>query len=165
MKVPYSYLPRQFSNLDPFLEDIKQLAASGDFTLGKPVAEFEERFARLCGMPYAVGVGSGTDALILALKMAGVGPGDEVITSPNTFVATVGAIAMAGARPVFVDNNEEYTIDANRIEEAITPKTKAILPVHLTGNPADMPAIMEIAQRRKLSGPRSSRHRSQARHP
>lgn len=150
MEVPYSYLPRQFANLDPFLGDIEQLAASGDFTLGKPVGEFEERFAQLCGLPYAVGVGSGTDALILSLKMVGVGSGDEVITSPNTFVATVGAIAMTGATPVFVDNSDDYTIDVSKIEAAITPKTKAILPVHLTGHPADMPAVMEIANRRGL---------------
>ena len=150
MEVPYSYLPRQFANLDPFLEDIRQLATSGDFTLGKAIGEFEERFARLCGLPYAVGVGSGTDALILSLKMVGVGPGDEVITSPNTFVATVGAIAMTGATPVFVDNGDDYTIDVTKIEAAITPKTKALLPVHLTGHPADMPAVMEIANRRGI---------------
>ena len=148
MEVPYSYLPRQFANLDPFLEDIRQLATSGDFTLGKAVGEFEERFAQLCGLPYAVGVGSGTDALILSLKMVGVGLGDEVITSPNTFVATVGAIAMTGATPVFVDNGDDYTIDVSKIEAAITPKTKALLPVHLTGHPANMPAVMKIANRR-----------------
>jgi dTDP-4-amino-4,6-dideoxygalactose transaminase len=87
---------------------------------------------------------------MLSLKMVGVGPGDEVITSPNTFVATVGAIAMTGATPVFVDNNEEYTIDVDQIEAAITPQTKALMPVHLSGNPADMPAIMEIADRHGL---------------
>jgi dTDP-4-amino-4,6-dideoxygalactose transaminase len=87
---------------------------------------------------------------MLSLEILGVGPGDEVITSPNTFVATVGAIAMSGARPVFVDNNEEYTIDVTKIEAAITPRTKAIMPVHLTGCPADMPAIMKIAERHHL---------------
>src|SRR3989338_7387577 len=106
MKVPYSYLDRQFADIDPYLEDIRALVKSGDFTLGKAVAEFEERFAKLCHLPYAVGVGSGTDALILSLKIIGVGPGDEVITTPNTFISTVGAIAMVGARPVFVDNNQ-----------------------------------------------------------
>jgi len=150
MKVPYSYLDRQFSDIDPYLEDIRQLVQSGDFTLGKAVSEFEERFAKLCQLPYAVGVGSGTDAIILSLKIIGVGPGDEVITTPNTFISTVGAIAMVGARPVFVDNNEEYTIDVPKIEAVITPKTKAILPVHLSGCPADMPAIMEIAKRNNL---------------
>jgi len=150
MDVPYSYLNDQFADVDPFLDDIRQLVSSADFTLGKAVGEFEGRFAKLCGLPYAVGVGSGTDALMLSLKMVGVGPGDEVITSPNTFVATVGAIAMTGATPVFVDNNEEYTIDVDQIEAAITPQTKALMPVHLSGNPADMPAIMEIADRHGL---------------
>ena len=104
-----------------------------------------------CGLPYAVGVSSGTDALALSLKGLGIGAGDEVITTPNTFIATVGAIVMAGARPVFVDNNDEYTINVNQIERAITPRTRAILPVHLTGVPAHMPEIMEIARRHNLA--------------
>lgn len=150
MEVPYSYLNRQFADLDPFIGDLRDLVASSDFTLGKPVAEFETRFAELCGLPFAIGVGSGTDALILSLKILGVGPGDEVITSPNTFIATVGAIAMTGARPVFVDNNDEYTIDVNQVEASITNKTKALMPVHLSGNPADMPAVMQIADKYNL---------------
>lgn len=150
MNVPYSYLDEQFADIDDYLEDIHKLVQSGDFTLGKAVTEFEERFAKLCGLPYAIGVGSGTDALILSLKILGIGLGDEVITTPNTFISTVGAIAMAGARPVFVDNNQEYTIEVEQIERAITPKTKALLPVHLTGCPADMPRIMEIARRHNL---------------
>lgn len=150
MQVNYSYLGRQFADVEPFLDDIRELVASADFTLGAVVRRFEERFAQLCGLPYAVGVGSGTDALILSMKALGIGAGDEVITTPNTFVATVGAIAMTGARPVFVDNNEEYNIDVDQIKEAITPRTKAILPVHLTGNPADMPSIIDIAKRHGL---------------
>ena len=150
MNVPYSYLDKQFTNIDDYLKDVRKLVQSGDFTLGKAVTEFEERFAMLCGLPYAIGVGSGTDALILSLKILGIGPGDEVITTPNTFISTVGAIAMVGARPVFVDNNQEYTIDVDEIEQAITLRTKAILPVHLTGCPADMPRIMDIARRHKL---------------
>ena len=150
MRVDYSYLGDQFADVEPYLDDIRSLVETSDFTLGASVNQFEERFAQICGLPYAVGVGSGTDALILSMKILGVGPGDEVITTPNTFIATVGAIAMTGARPVFVDNNGEYTIDVNRIETAITPRTKAIMPVHLTGNPADMPAIMEIALRHNL---------------
>lgn len=150
MRVDYSYLGRQFTDIDSYLEDIRSLVTTGDFTLGTAVDEFEERFAKVCGLPYAVGVGSGTDALILSLKILGVGPGDEVITSPNTFIASVGAIAMTGAKPVFVDNNDVYTIDVDLIEAAITPKTKAILPVHLSGHPADMPAIIEIANRHNL---------------
>lgn len=150
MKVRYSYLEQQFDDVNPYLDDIRALVKTGDFTLGKALTEFEERFADLLGLPYAIGVGTGTDALMLSLKILGVGPGDDVITTPNTFVATVGAIAMTGARPVFVDNNEEYTIDVTKIEAAITPRTKAIMPVHLTGCPAQMPAIMEIATRHRL---------------
>ncbi len=150
MRVKYSYLDRQFADVQAYVNDIRQVAEEGDFTLGSAVEEFETRFAELLGLPHAVGVSSGTDALILSLKILGIGPGDEVITSPNTFVATVGAIAMTGARPVFVDNNEEYTIDVDKIERAITPKTRAIMPVHLTGCPAHMPTIMEIARRNNL---------------
>ena len=150
MHVKFSYLDRQFSDIDPYLEDIRQLVQSGDFTLGAPLVEFEKRFADLSGMPFAVGVGTGTDALGLSLRAGGVGPGDEVITAPNTFIATVGAIAMLGARPVFVDSNEGFVIDANGIEAAITEKTKAILPVHYTGNVADMPAIMKVAEQNHL---------------
>ena len=150
MKISYSYLGRQFKNIDPYLKDIARLVKSGDFTLGKDVAKFEENFSKLCKIPYAIGVSSGTDALILSLEILGIGHGDEVITAPNTFIATVGAIAMSGARPVFVDNNEEYTIDVDKIEKAIIPRTKAILAVHLSGCPADMPKIMEIAKRHNL---------------
>ena len=115
MRVDYSYLGPQFAEVEPYLDDIRELVRTGDYTLGAPVREFEERFAQISGMPYAVGVGSGTDALILSMKILGIGPGDEVITTTNTFVATVGAIAMTGARPVFVDNNQEYTIDVGLI--------------------------------------------------
>ncbi len=150
MRVPFSYLDRQFADIDAYLNDIKELVKSGDFTLGKPLTEFEERFAELCRIPHAIGVASGTDALVLSLKVLGIGPGDEVITTPTTFIATVGAIVMTGARPVFVDSEDGYVIDALKIEDAITPRTKAIVPVHYTGNVADMPAIMKIARKHKL---------------
>ena len=149
-RVPYSYLSRQFAEIDPILEDIRSLVLSGDFTLGRPVEEFEARFAKLIGVSYAVGVGSGTDALFLALKELGVGPGVEVITAANTFVATAGAIETAGARIVFVDSDDKGAIDTRLLEKAITPKTKALLPVHWAGQPADMPAIMSIARKRAL---------------
>jgi dTDP-3-amino-2,3,6-trideoxy-4-keto-D-glucose/dTDP-3-amino-3,4,6-trideoxy-alpha-D-glucose/dTDP-2,6-dideoxy-D-kanosamine transaminase len=149
-RVPFSYLDQQFADVDAYLADIRALVLSGDFTLGAPVREFERRFAETSGMPYAIGVGSGTDALILSLKILGIGKGDEVITSPNTFIATVGAIAMTGARPVFVDSNDGFTIDPDLIEAAITPRTKAILPVHYSGNVAEMPKIAAIANRRGL---------------
>lgn len=150
MQVPFSYLDRQFAEIDDYLEDVRALVASADFTLGTPVAEFERRFAELCQLPFAVGVGSGTDALLLALKGLGIGPGDEVITSPNTFIATVGAIAMTGARPVFADNDKSYTIDPAQITRAITSRTRAILPVHYSGNVADMEAIAKIAAEHEL---------------
>jgi dTDP-4-amino-4,6-dideoxygalactose transaminase len=150
MKVGFSYLSRQFADLDAYLADVREQVLRGDFTLGKAVTEFEKRFADLCQMPYAIGVGSGTDALILPLKMLGIGPGDEVITAANTFIATVGAIAMTGARPVFVDSDAGFTMNPALIEAAITPRTKAILPVHYTGNVANMPAIMEIARKHRL---------------
>ena len=151
MRVPYSYLDQQFADVEPYLDDIRALVRSGDFTLGKPLVEFEVRFAELLGLPYAVGVGCGTDALTLPLKALGIGPGDEVITAPNTFVATVGAVALTGARPVFVDVGPDYTLDAGLIEDALTPRTRAIVPVHLTGCPADMPAILGIAERHSLA--------------
>lgn len=150
MRVKFSYLEQQFVDVDAYLEDIKELVKIGDFTLGQSLLEFERRFADLCKAPYAIGVASGTDALILSLKVLGVGPGDEVITTPTTFIATVGAIVMAGARPVFVDSDDGFVIDASKIEAMITPKTKAIIPVHYTGNVADMPAIMEIVRKHNL---------------
>src|SRR6266567_5409302 len=150
MKVLYSYLDRQFADVGPYLQDIRDLMKTGDLTLGTPVREFEKNFAELCGVPYAIGVGTGTDAIAISLKILGVGPGHEVITTPTTFIATVGAIVMTGARPVFVDSDDGFVIDPSKIEAAITPQTKAIVPVHYTGNVADMPAIMEIARRRRL---------------
>jgi dTDP-4-amino-4,6-dideoxygalactose transaminase len=150
MQVPFSYLERQFADVDAYLADVRTLVRSGDLTLGRALTEFEERFAGHLGVPYAVGVGSGTDALILALKTLGVGAGDEVITTPTTFVATVGAIVACGARPIFVDSEDGFVIDPPLIERAITRRTKAIVPVHYTGNAADMPAIMAIAERHGL---------------
>jgi len=150
MRVNFSYLDRQFADIDAYLDDIKELVKSSDFTLGQPLIEFERRFADLCEMPHAIGVASGTDALILSMKVMGIGPGDEVIITPTTFIASVGAIVMAGARPVFVDSDEGFVINASKIEVAITPQTKAILPVHYTGNVADMPQIQRIADKHNL---------------
>jgi aminotransferase EvaB len=149
-RVPFSYLDRQFANIDDYLTDIKTLALSGDFTNGAALTEFENKFAETFGLPHAVGVASGTHALEIPLRLLGVGPGDEVITAANTFIATVSAIAMTGAKPVFVDNEDGYVIDPAGIEAAITPRTRAIMPVHYTGNLADMSAIMEIAQAHNL---------------
>ena len=123
----------------------------GQFVLGAEVDEFEARFAELCGTKFAVGVNSGTDAMIMALRALDIGSGDEVITAPNSFFATAAAIVHVGARPVFVDVGADLNIDPNLIEAAVTPATKAILPVHLTGRPADMDAILETAERFGLS--------------
>ncbi len=151
MQVKFSYLDRQFADVDAYLADVKKLVQSGDFTLGKPLTEFEQKFAALCRMPHAVGVGTGTDALFLSMKMLGIGAGDEVITTPMTFIATVGAIVQAGATPVFVDSEDGFVIDAEKIEARITRKTKAILPVHYSGNVADMPKISALAKQHQLA--------------
>lgn len=150
MRVRYSYLPQQFAKPDEILEAIRQHLKGCNFTLGPEVEEFERSFASLIGTRFAVGVGSGTEALTLSLRALGVGHGDEVITAANTFVATVGAINAVGARPVLVDVTPDFTIDPAKIEEAVTPRTRAILPVHLTGEAAEMDPILEIARRRKL---------------
>jgi len=128
-----------------------KVVATGDFTLGKPVAEFERRFAAMIGVKHAIGVGSGTDSLKLALKAAGVGHGDEVITAANTFVSSVGAINEIGAIPALVDADDSFCLAVDQLEAAITPLTKAIMPVHLTGNSCDMPAVMAIAERHGLA--------------
>ena len=151
MRVPFSYLDRQFEDLAPYLEDVADLVRSGKFTLGEAVQRFEREFALFCRLPHAVGVGTGTDSLALSLKLAGIQPGDEVITTTNTFIATVGAIVQAGGKPVFVDSEEGFVIDAGKIEAAVTAQTRAIVPVHYTGNVADMPAIAEIARRHGLT--------------
>jgi dTDP-3-amino-2,3,6-trideoxy-4-keto-D-glucose/dTDP-3-amino-3,4,6-trideoxy-alpha-D-glucose/dTDP-2,6-dideoxy-D-kanosamine transaminase len=149
-KVRYSYLPQQFGDPSEILEELRQFVPTGAFTLGKPVAEFERSFAELLGTKHAIGVGSGTDALKLSLKAIGVGHGDEVITSANTFVATAGAINETGARTVFVDCNDQFCMDVGEVEAAITPRTKAIIPVHFTGNMTDMRRLMPIAQKHGL---------------
>src|SRR5688572_15038294 len=130
---------------------IEEVIDASAFAGGKYVERFEREFAEFCGVNCASGVGNGTDALWFALLALGVGPGDEVITVPSTFMATAEAISYCGARPVFVDIEEEtYTMDPALLEQAITPRTKAIVPVHLFGQMADMDAIMEVAQRHEL---------------
>jgi dTDP-4-amino-4,6-dideoxygalactose transaminase len=150
MKVDYSYLAAQFGQPEPILDAVRVLLKRGDFTLGQEVGEFEKRFAAVAGTRHAIGVNSGTDAAILIFRALGIGPGDEVITAPNSFIASAGAIAMAGATPVFADVRDDYNIDPAKVEAAITPRTKAIFPVHLTGKPADMETICAIAKRRGL---------------
>lgn len=149
-KVPYVYLHEQFSDIEKYLKGIRKVVDTGDFTLGKRVLEFEERFAKKLGVKHVIGVGNGTDALFLALLTLGIGKGDEVITAPNSFIASASVIALVGATPVFVDVRDDYTIDPDLLEKAITPKTKAIIPVHLIGNLADMHPIMKIAKKHNL---------------
>lgn len=146
-RVGWSYLPQQFSEIEEILEEFRKFVPTGDFTLGKPLEEFENRFAKMVGSQYAIGVNSGTDAIRLSLLAIGVGHGDEVITTANTFIATVGAINEVGATPVLVDCTDNFCMDVSKIEAAITPKTKALLPVHLTGQMTDMPAVLEIAKK------------------
>lgn len=128
---------------------LAEVLDSGQLAGGQFVERFEEAFARYCGSPFAVGLSSGTEALWLTLLALGVGPGDEVITVPHTFVATVEAIWMTGARPVLVDVQEgTYTLDPDQLPKALSPRTKAIIPVHIFGQPADMDPILAVAQRR-----------------
>jgi dTDP-4-amino-4,6-dideoxygalactose transaminase len=152
IKVPFLDLKSHHS---PLLEEINraigEVIDSGAFAGGPLVARFEEDFAAYCDCSHAIGVGSGTEALWLSLLALGVGPGDEVITVPNTFMATAEAITYCGARPVFADVDERtYTMDPDALEEAITAKTKAIIPVHLFGQPADMDPILDVARRHDL---------------
>ena len=146
MKVKYGYLDQQFLEVDEYFDDLRELVTSGEFTLGPYVEKFERKFADYIGAKHVISTNTGTGALILAFKGSGVKPGDEVITVTNTFYATVGAIVAVGAKPVFVDCDERFQMDANLIEEAITEKTTAIVPVHWAGCPPDMERIVQIAR-------------------
>jgi aminotransferase EvaB len=151
-KVQWSYLPKQFSpeNIEQIFDLMRKFVPTGDFTLGKPLEEFEGKFATLIGAKHAIGVNSGTDALKLSLKALGIGYGDEVITTANTFIATVGAIAELGAQPVLVDCTDNFCMDVSQVEAKITAKTKAIMPVHFAGQMTDMRQLMQIAQKHGL---------------
>lgn len=130
---------------------IAHVLSGGRYILGEEVAAFEQEFVRYIGVQFGIGVGSGTEALHLAMRACEIGPGDEVITVSHTAVATVAAIELCGAKPILVDiDPQSFTIDSNQIEAAITSRTKAIVPVHLYGHPADMQAIMSIARHHGL---------------
>lgn len=152
MKVPFVDLEAQYQSLAAEVQQaIFAVLERGDFILGKELSLFEEEFAAYCEAKYAVGVDSGTSALELALRAFDIGPGDEVITAANTFIATAFAISYTGATPVLVDvDPRRYTIDVALLEGAITDRTRAIIPVHLYGHPADMDPIMEIAGKYRL---------------
>jgi dTDP-4-amino-4,6-dideoxygalactose transaminase len=153
VKVPYLDLKAQYQSIKLEIDAaISRVLESGQFVLGAEVAGFERDFAAYCGTPECVALNSGTSALHLALLAAGIGPGDEVITVPFTFVASVAAVLYAGARPVLIDiEPRSFTMNPAAIEAAITQRTKAILPVHLYGQPADMDPIMDIARRHRLA--------------
>jgi len=151
--IPFVDLRAQYREIqEEVTEAVGRVLADAAYVLGSEVESFESEFADYCGAADGVAVNSGTSALHLALLAAGVGPGDEVITVPFTFIATAAAICYAGATPVFVDIDPlTYTLDPARLEAAITPRTKALLPVHLYGHPADMDPILEVARGRALA--------------
>jgi len=152
MKVPLLDLQAQYRSLkDEILPEVDRLIDSQKFILGSSVEKLEAEIASYCCVEYGIGVASGSDALLLALMAAGVCPGDEVITTPYTFFATVSTIVRLGATPVFVDiDPASYNIDPSRVEEKITERTKALLPVHLFGQAADMDPILKIAVKHNL---------------
>ena len=152
MSIPLVNLRRQHEELcDEIRDAIDNVIERGDFVLGAEVEAFEEEFAVYCDAKYCIGVGCGLDALTLAMKGLGIGPGDEVITAANTFIATALAIKQTGAMPVLVDHDPQtYNLDPRRLSAAITSRTRAIMPVHLYGQPADMDAIQTIANEHDL---------------
>jgi dTDP-4-amino-4,6-dideoxygalactose transaminase len=150
--IPFLDLKAQFASIrEEILAAVETVFASQQFVLGPQVAALEQELAAYCGSRHAIGVASGTDALVLALRAAGVAPGDEVIVPAMTFIATASAVAILGARPVVADiRPDTFNIDAKKIEAAITARTKAIVPVHLYGQPAEMDVILEIGSRRGI---------------
>ncbi len=151
MKVQFSYLDSKFKGTmdpgHPIYENVKRLMETGDFTLGRAVTDFEKQVEVMLNVKHAIGVANGTDALRIALRLAGVGPGDEVLTAANTFIASAGCADELFAKPRFVDMASNYTLDEELIEKAITKKTKAIVPVHFTGEPCEMDEIMHISNK------------------
>ncbi len=158
LNINHSYLVEQFADYSKVFKEIEKVVKKGDYTLGSAVDLCEKNFAKRTGAKFAISVGNGTDALLLSLKALGIGSGDEVITVPYTFVATVGSIVTAGAKPVFVDVKEDYNMDETKIEKAITKKTKAIMPVHWAGRPCEMDKIKSIARKYNLKIIQDSAH-------
>src|SRR6266853_756776 len=152
MNVPfYGHVRQYHSNKTEIDANLQEVLESGQYVMGPMLKRFEQELAAYHGMKYAIGVGNGTDALWLSFMALGIGPGDECITTTNTFFATAEAIWIAGATAVFVDSDPKTNcIDPSRIEAAITPRTKALVPVHLYGQCADMKAIRQIADKHNL---------------
>ena len=150
LNIKHNYLSEQFFDYKQIFKKIEKVVRNNDFTLGKKVNDFEDKIKKLLKANYVVAVGSGTDALMLSLKCLGIKEGDEVITSPYTFYATIGAIVTAGAKPIFVDINDDYNLDPLEIEKKITKKTKAILPVHWSGRVCEMEKILKISKKYKI---------------
>jgi dTDP-4-amino-4,6-dideoxygalactose transaminase len=151
MNVPFVSLDRQYLFLrDKLIDIFDEIGKSGVYIMGEFLDQFEKELASYCGVDFALGVANGSDALFLILKALDIGPGDEVITCPNSFIATAWTIVATGAKPVFVDASDDYNINPDLIEAAISEKTRAIIPVHLTGRPADMDRINTIANLHKL---------------
>ena len=145
--IKHNYLSKQFSDYKKILKDIEKVIKKNDFTLGNKVDEFEKKLSKKFNNKDIVSVGSGTDALMLSLKALGVKDGDEVITTPFTFYATIGGIVTSGAIPKFVDIKDDYNINEDLIEKAITKKTKAIMPVHWAGRICEMRKINQISKK------------------
>ncbi|MBW2996312.1 DegT/DnrJ/EryC1/StrS family aminotransferase [Candidatus Woesearchaeota archaeon] len=152
MNIPFVDLKAQYLSIKGEIDSaIQNILDNSNFIMGEAVKRFEENLAEFCGCKHAVGVGSGSAALFLALKAYGIGEGDEVITVPNSFIATAEAIVQCGGKPIFVDVDEKTMLmDIDKIEEVITEKTKAIIPVHLYGQVCDMDRIIEIAKKHSL---------------
>ena len=150
IKLNHSYLIEQFSDYSKILKKVIKVIKKGDYTLGTEVDKFEAAISKRMKCKHTIAVGNGTDALYLTLKAYGIGINDEVITTPFTFIATVGSIVTAGAKPVFVDIKDDYNIDEKKIEKAITKKTKAIMPVHWAGRPVELRKISKIAKKYNL---------------
>lgn len=150
-KVPFVDYPKHYHSMESKIDAaIKEVLSKGDFILREHLRQFENNIASYLGMTHAIGVNSGTDALYLSLLAARIGPGDEVVTVAHTFLATVGAIVNCGATPILVDVSKDYNMDVNLVEAAITPQTRAIIPVHLNGRLCDMERIMAIAEKHSL---------------
>jgi dTDP-4-amino-4,6-dideoxygalactose transaminase len=149
--VPYTALSYEATILKKdYMAAFENVLLSGHYIIGPELSAFEKEFAEYCQAPFAVGVATGTDALFLVLRSLGLQDGDEVITAPNSFIASASSIALAGAKPVFVDISSDGNMDPALLEKTITPRTKAIMPVHLTGRPVIMPEILDIAKRYNL---------------